>query len=481
MPKHFMKLFVVLCFLSPAVIRAQDLDTSAQLFLKNCAACHGLNLQGGNARSMLDDQWEFAKDRASMAKVIRDGIAERGMPAHGNFSTQQINGLVQYIQKTVKDYQANPTGSEPKVGQTVATLKGNDYTLKVEQWVAGLKIPWAICFLDPTTMLITERPGGLRLVKNGILDTRPIANTPEVWHNGQGGMLDVNVDPDYPRNKWIYLSYSHKLEDQNLAMTRVVRGKIVDHQWTDQQVLFEAPHDLYKRTRHHYGSRIVFPPDGYLYFSIGERGYQNDAQDITKPNGKIHRINRDGSIPDDNPFVNEPNAIKSIYTFGNRNPQGLSVHPVTGRVWESEHGPRGGDELNLIQKGANYGWPEVTFGINYNGTPITPFTTMKGMVDPIIHWTPSIAVCGIEFYNGDLFTKWKNHLLVTALAFQEVRIVKIEGEKVTDQEVIIKRMGRVRDAAVGPDGAIYIATNGPDRILRLVPGIPGIPGVIGNP
>jgi glucose/arabinose dehydrogenase len=286
-------------------------------------------------------------------------------------------------------------------------------------------------------------------------------------------MLDVNIDPDYPQNKWVYLSYSHKLNDKNLAMTRVVRGKIVDHQWTDQQILFEAPHELYKPSRHHYGSRIVFPPDGYLYFSIGERGYQNDAQDITKPNGKIHRINRDGSIPDDNPFVNEPNAIKSIYTYGNRNPQGLSVHPVTGRVWETEHGPRGGDELNLIQKGGNYGWPEVTFGINYNGTPITPFNTMKGMVDPIIHWTPSIAVCGIEFYNGDLFAKWKNHLLVTALAFQEVRIVKIEGEKVTDQEIIIKGMGRVRDAAIGPDGAIYIATNGPDRILRLIPGVTG--------
>lgn len=450
-----------------------EIDAPA-LYLKTCAACHGLNLQGGNAQSLVDGKWEFATSRTAMLKTIRDGIASRGMPSHQNFSSQQIASLADYLIQQEKQHKDAPLQASLLSTSTLKTLNTNDYNIQVQRWVTGLKIPWAICFLDPSTALITERPGGLRIVVDGKLDPRPIASTPKVYHKGQGGLLDVNIDPDYATNKWVYLAYSHSIvnpRNQNrlLAMTRIVRGKIVNHRWTNQQVLFEAPHHLYKSTTHHYGSRIVFPPDGYLYFSIGERGYKNDAQDITKPNGKIHRINRDGSIPKDNPFISKPNAIKSIYTFGNRNPQGLSVHPITGKVWETEHGPKGGDELNLIQKAANYGWPEVTFGINYNGTPITDFTTMKGMKDPIIHWTPSIAVCGMEFYNGSLFNKWTNHLLVTSLKYQDVRIVKIKDNKVIDQEVILKKMGRVRDAGVGPDGAIYIVTNGYHGVLRLLP------------
>jgi glucose/arabinose dehydrogenase len=472
--KHLICLLFILTFITST--HAQDMQASADLFLRNCAACHGLKMQGGQAQSLLDGKWMFTPNRDAMFRVIRDGIAMRGMPPHNTFSTEQINGLVDLILTREKEAKDGPVNTNPQTNSQIALLKTQDYNIKVEQWVTGVKIPWAICFVNASTALVTERPGGLRLIVNGQLDPQPIKGTPEVLHEGQGGLLDVNIDPEYATDKWVYLSYSHAIDNPGgrgkpLAMTRIVRGKIIDHQWTDQQVLFEAPHEMYKPTRHHYGSRIVFPPDGYLYFSIGERGYQNEAQDIKRPNGKIHRINRDGTIPADNPFVNQPDAIQSIYSFGHRNPQGLDVHPVTGRIWESEHGPKGGDELNLIEKGGNYGWPEVTFGINYNGTPITPFTTMKGMVSPITYWTPSIAVCGIEFYDGTLFSKWTNQLIVTALAFQEVRIVKIHNDKVTSQEIIIKNMGRVRDAAVGYDGAIYIATNGPDRILRLIPAV----------
>lgn len=466
--KYLFCLLVLLSSLCPVLAE----DDASMLYLKNCSACHGLNMQGGNAQSLLDGQWLFAKDRTAILRAIRDGIVMLGMPAHNNLSTSQIGELADLILQKEKEHKDFPLKAELPPKSLLKTVQTSDYNLKVQQWVTGLKMPWAICFPDPVTVLITERPGKLRIVINGKLDPRPIANTPQVWAQGQGGLLDVNIDPDYAQNKWVYLSYSHKIKPKGktLGMTRIVRGKIVDHQWTDQQVLFEAPHQFYSPTKHHYGSRIVFPPDGYLYFSTGDRGYQNQAQDITRPNGKIHRINRDGSIPKDNPFINTPNAIPSIFTFGNRNPQGLSVHPVTGKVWGAEHGPKGGDELNLIQKAGNYGWPEVTFGVNYNGTPITSFTTMKGMIDPVIHWTPSIAVCGIAFYNGSLFPQWANHLIVASLKDQDVRIVKMTDDKVTNQEIIIQKMGRVRDVGVSLDGAIYIVTNNPDRVLRLIPG-----------
>jgi glucose/arabinose dehydrogenase len=221
---------------------------------------------------------------------------------------------------------------------------------------------------------------------------------------------------------------------------------------------------------HHYGSRLVLDGKGHLFFSIGERGYMDNAQSVKLPNGKIHRIMDDGRIPADNPFAKDSEAMKSIWSYGHRNPQGLVQHPVTGELWETEHGPRGGDELNLVLPGRNYGWPVVSFGMDYNGTPITAgLTAMDGMEQPVIHWTPSIAVCGIDFYTGDKFPKWKNNLFVTSLAAQEFRRLAIEGHAVKEQEVIFKNIGRVRDVADGPDGFIYIALNGPDRIVRLEP------------
>jgi glucose/arabinose dehydrogenase len=218
----------------------------------------------------------------------------------------------------------------------------------------------------------------------------------------------------------------------------------------------------------HFGCRLVFDK-GYLFFSIGERGHMQDAQDITRPNGKVHRIFDDGRIPPDNPFFSQKNAFPTIWSYGNRNAQGLDRHPDTGDLWETEHGPRGGDELNLIQKGRNYGWPVITYGMNYDGTPITGITHRQGMEQPVIHWTPSIAVCGIDFYEGDKFPKWKHNLFVTALAQEELRRVVISERKVTEQEVVFKNIGRVRDVASGPDGFLYVILNKPDKIIRLEP------------
>jgi glucose/arabinose dehydrogenase len=252
-------------------------------------------------------------------------------------------------------------------------------------------------------------------------------------------------------------------------MTVIVRGKLREGRFVESQTLFRAPAELYRTGRVHFGSRFVFDGKGHVFFSIGERGQKEDAQDLSRPNGKVHRIREDGSIPKDNPFVGRAGAMPSIWSYGNRNPQGLARHPVTGELWATEHGPRGGDELNRIQSGRNYGWPVISYGMNYDGTPITDRTAQEGMEQPVLHWTPSIAVSAVDFYTGSRFPQWKNDLLVGALAQEELRRVKLEGGKVVHQEVLFKGVGRVRDVVSGPEGFVYVAFNGPDRIARLVP------------
>lgn len=399
---------------------------------------------------------------------IKSGFPHLGMPAYQDvLSDPQINQILDYLKEAEADYGAiKPDRLTP--------LQTLDYNINVEVFADGLEVPWSIDFLDNNRTLITERPGRLRLVNGSKLHEAPIENTPTVLNEGQGGLLDVAVDPGFAKNGWVYLAYSHvpeedKESDRSPAMTRIVRGHIKNHVWTDEQVIYEAPYDTYRTTRHHYGCRIVFDKNGYLYFGIGDRGAQDQAQDLSRPNGKIHRVGRNGTIPKDNPFVNKKDALPTIYCYGNRNPQGLAVHPVTGDIWETEHGPLGGDEVNLIRAGVNYGWPEITYGRNYNGTIISDLEEKSGMAQPILYWKPSIAVCGMDFYRGDLFKLWKNHLLVTALKYEELRLLDIKDSRVLHDEVILKNAGRVRDVACGPDGAIYIVLNNPGSVLRMTP------------
>jgi glucose/arabinose dehydrogenase len=382
------------------------------------------------------------------------------MPAFEDaLSDDDIRNLLAYLQQ-------KETRSPSAGVNSVSTLTTLDYKVKVENWVTGLEIPWAIDFPTADLALVTERPGRLRVIMDGRLKSEPVKNISPVLHEGQGGLLDIAVDPDYQTNGWIYLSFSHALGDGR-AMTKIVRGRIKENTWVDQQSLFEADQKHYLKTRHHYGCRIVFDPQGYLYFSIGERGKMEHAQDLSRPNGKVHRIYPDGRIPDDNPFVNKADAIPSIFTYGNRNPQGLAVHPQSGLVWETEHGPMGGDELNLLKSGNNYGWPVITYGIDYDGSTISGRTHMDGMTQPVIYWRPSTAVCGLDFYTGETFPKWKNKLLVGALKYEDVRLLQIENDRVVHEEIILKNYGRVRDVMSGPDGAIYVVLNDPGRILRL--------------
>lgn len=444
---------------------SQSADMNAlEIYQLYCASCHGADLRGGNAQSLVDGVWQFGDGDGYVRRNIQFGIPHLGMPSYeASLSGEQIKLLVDYLYD--EQSKAGVTKPDPP-----AILESMHYTISTEVWVDKLNIPWAITFLNKDSALVTERPGTLRVIVNGKLADKAVAGTPVVLHEGQGGLMDVNTDPDYAENGWIYLSYSHAIEapegeDRAPAMTRIVRGRIRDMQWVDEELVYEAPFETYRTTRYHYGNRIVFDKKGYLYFSIGDRGAQDMAQDPTKPNGKIHRIYPDGSVPKDNPFAES--GLPTLYTLGNRNPQGMSVHPQTDQVWAAEHGPLGGDELNLIKKGVNYGWPVITYGSNYNGSPITEFTRKEGYAQPSIYWKPSTAVCGIEFYQGEAFPKWQNKLLVGALKFEDVRILDIEGDRVLHQEVILKNYGRVRDIGLDPDGNVYVVVNQPDRVIRL--------------
>ncbi len=448
----------------------QDSSSAAdgnQLYMQYCATCHGTDLRGGMSKSLLDGVWQFGDGRGYVTRNIRDGIPSLGMPSfEKTLTADEISSIVDYIYEA----EAAAGAKKPEPPAMIETL---DYEIETKIWADQMNIPWAIVFLHRDTALVTERPGTLRMVVGGRLLENPVSGTPEVLHEGQGGLMDVNIDPDYSSNGWIYLSYSHAIEKKLInrqppAMTRIVRGRIREMTWTDEQVVYEAPHNTYRTTRHHYGNRIVFDQKGYLYFSIGDRGAQDQAQDPARPNGKIHRIYPDGSIPDDNPFIEE--GLPTLYTLGNRNPQGLSVHPLTDEIWSVEHGPLGGDELNLIRKGVNYGWPVVTYGKNYDGTIITEFTRKEGYEQPILYWKPSIAVCGMEFYRGEAFSRWKDHyLLVCALKYEEVRLLNIEKDRVMHEEVILKNAGRVRDVGMDPEGNIYVVVNEPGRVIKLSP------------
>ncbi|MBT3601526.1 MAG: c-type cytochrome [Candidatus Latescibacteria bacterium] len=446
---------------------AQDMPEGQRLYTQFCGQCHGAQLQGGSAKGFTSGIWNHGN--GNQFRNIKHGITQEGMPAFENMLTdEQIRDIVKFIKAEEKKAQPDPL---PLPDQLLSL----DYEIAVDVFAEGLQIPWAIDFINPNQALITERPGRLRIVKDGKLLPEPVSGTPKVLHSGQGGLLDVAIDPNYAQNGWIYLAYSHNFREANEgerrppAMTRVVRGHIKDNAWVDEQMLFKAPQETYRTSGSHFGCRIVFDPQGYLYFSIGDRGASKQAQDLSRPNGKIHRIYPDGKIPTDNPFYNTEGAMKTIYSYGHRNPQGLAVHPVTGRVWDTEHGPMGGDEVNLIGKGKNYGWPVITYGLNYNGTIVTDIVRKEGMEQPNYYWKPSIAVCGLDFYRGDLFPKWKNQLLAGGLRYEVVSLLNVESDRIMHEEVIVKNLGRVRDVSTGPDGAIYVVLNSPGTVIRLSP------------
>ena len=349
------------------------------------------------------------------------------------------------------------------------TIRSERHSFRMVTLADGLIHPWSMAFLPGGAMLVTERIGRLRLLKGDKLVSRPIQGLPRIEAGGQGGLFDVLLHPKFSENGWIYLAY--RARGSGGSHTRVTRFRYdaADHRLSDAKLIFDARPKA--GGGRHFGGRMVFDRDGYLFITVGERGDMARAQRLNDHSGSVIRLRDDGAVPNDNPFVDKVGAKPEIWSWGHRNPQGIALHPDTGAVWTHEHGARGGDEINIIRKGANYGWPVITHGIDYDGTKIGIGKSAPGMEQPLHFWVPSIAPSGMAFYRGEKFSKWNNSLFVGALAGQLlVRLELVDGRVVREERLLQDRVGRIRDVRTGPDGLVYLTTDDdPGKVLRLEP------------
>ncbi|WP_430413099.1 PQQ-dependent sugar dehydrogenase [Kordia sp.] len=342
--------------------------------------------------------------------------------------------------------------------KTTEEITADQQTYISELVVDGIDVPWGMTWLPDGSMLVTEREGTLYHVKDG--EKTAIKNVPEVFAKNQGGLLDVTLHPKYKDNSWIYITYSIVDEKRSGSHTALIRAKLQDNALVAIEKLYQGSPNV--KTAHHFGSRIVFDAEGYVYFTIGDRGKRDvNPQDITKDGGKVYRLHDDGRIPTDNPFVGQKDAKEAIFSYGHRNPQGMAVNPRTGQIWVHEHGPRGGDEINPVTKAVNYGWPVITYGINYSGTTITDETAREGMQQPLYYWVPSIAPSGMAFVTSDVYPELTGHLVVGSLKFQYLELLTLtKDDKVANREKLLDGIGRVRSVRQGPDGYIYVGIDG---------------------
>ena len=366
-------------------------------------------------------------------------------------------------------------GTATLSGNTMFTSAVHDY--RVVTVVDGLVQPWSIAFLPGGDMLITERPGRLRIVRQGKLLPQPVEGIPKVFTSSQGGLLEVMPHPDFTSNRLLYLTYSKAGATDAQATTTLIRGRFENDRLTNVQQLFEAT----AQGRNHFSGKIAFDGKGYLFLSAGDRQAPPEgnleahpAQDVSNHQGKIIRLHDDGRVPADNPLLKRPGARPEIWSYGHRNVQGLAIHPVTGDLWANEHGPQGGDELNRIQPGMNYGWPVIGYGVNYTtGAAIHAGTHRDGMQQPVNVWVPSIGISGLMIYAGDKFPQWKGNMFVGGMNGQQLSRLTLDGQRVVSQELLMQRMGRIRDVRQGPDGYIYLVTDDregkPTPVYRMEP------------
>jgi glucose/arabinose dehydrogenase len=343
------------------------------------------------------------------------------------------------------------------------------HKFKINVIADGMQNPWSLAFLPDGGMLVTERPGRLRLIAQGKLQQQPLAGVPQVVARGQGGLLDVALHPKFSENKLVYLTYSGAGEGG--VNTEVARAAYNNGRLENLQVIFKSQPKT--SGNNHYGSKLLFHPDGTLFVTLGDRyTFMKEAQSTANHLGTIVRLNDDGSVPEGNPFAGNQRAKPEIFSYGHRNVQGIALRPGTQTVWAHEHGPQGGDELNILKPGANYGWPAITYGVDYSGAIISDKKEAPGMEQPVVYWVPSIAPSGMTFYSGDLFPQWKGDIFIGALTRTHLRRVKLNGDKVVEQEELLKELGeRIRDVRQGPDGLIYLLTDDPSdgKLLRLEP------------
>lgn len=339
--------------------------------------------------------------------------------------------------------------------------------VELEQVVSGITIGWGMAFLPNGDLLVTEKSGTLYKIRDGEIIAEITEGIPEDLEvNGQGGFMDIELHPDYEENGWIYLTYASTRGEGDGSNTALARTQLEGDALTNTELLYKAEPNSTRGQ--HYGSRIVFDNDGYLYFSIGDRGNRDVLpQDITKDGGKIYRLHDDGSIPENNPFVGSE-GIDAVFSYGHRNPQGMDLNPNTGMVWLHEHGPRGGDEVNIVEAGNNYGWPEISYGINYDGTVLTEDTAKAGMEQPVLYWDPSIAPSGMAFINSDKYAGWEGDLLAGSLKFAYIALLDVEGNEILEEEKLAEGSGRIRAVEMGPDGYIYFTAEG-DGVYRIIP------------
>lgn len=355
----------------------------------------------------------------------------------------------------------------PAVVRAQDVLKSEKANYRLVTLTRDLEQPWGMAFLPDGRILITERPGRLRVFSDGKLEPAPLAGVPKVYASGQAGLLDICLHPHFDKNRILYLAYIAGAERR--SMTSVARAELGPNGLVDVKTIFEARPGTSGNLN--LGSRIVFDREGFMYTSIGDRFQMKRAQDLGDLSGKIVRLKDDGSVPVDNPFVDRPGARPEIFSWGHRNPQGLALHPETGKIWEVEHGPKGGDELNILKTGTNYGWPLATHGVNYDGSKITDHVSLPGLEDPLRYWVPSISPCGLAFYTGDRFPGWKGSIFTGALSNKALFRIEVNGEKYTGEErLVVDRLPYIRDVRQGPDGLLYLVTESSDGgLYRLEP------------
>jgi glucose/arabinose dehydrogenase len=480
--RPFRPLLLAAFFASVAPAFAQNIRATGKInefYAQSCANCHGKKLEGGQTPgntkvpSLLDDEWVHGGDDDSIAKSIKMGYPEKEMPPwHATMTDKEIRAMVIYIREQQFAFRRGDTKIDKRPEDLVAKSKLHDF--EVHPWVSGLVEPFGLAFLPGpgNKAIAAEKKGYLYQIENGKLAPRPVIGVPLTDTASQAGFFDIVPHPDYAKNGWLYLAFSdlQKRDGQPVSLTRIVRGKIKDkdNAFVEQETIYQSPLELYpKAGGPHFGGRIVFDGKGHLFFTIGDRGTGPNAQNLAVPMGKVHRIHDDGRVPADNPFRKDPKALPTIWSVGHRNPQGLALS-ANGELYDLEHGPRGGDEVNLVHPGRNYGWPVISYGMDYPGTPIGEGLTAKeGMEQPVKYWTPSIAPCGANFYTGDKFPKWKNNLFVASLVGEQLVRLELNGNKVVAEETLFRDLGRIRHVIGGPDGALYVLL--PTRISRISP------------